>query len=107
MGFELHQPPSCVEAVNKFMDRMKDTLEEAKLALAKAKDDMAQYHTRRRSPAPSFSPGNMVYLDSEDIQTTRPSKKLSHRRLGPYPVERHIGKYAYRLVLPPPSDKQG
>jgi len=64
---------------------MKDTLEEAKLALAKAKDDMARYYNRRRSPAPTFSPGDMVYLDSEDIQTTRPSKKLSHRRLGPYP----------------------
>ena len=43
----------------------------------------------------------MVYLDSEDIQTTRPSKKLSHCRLGPYLVERCVGKYAYRLVLPP------
>jgi len=102
MGFELHQPPSRFEAVNEFMDRMKDTLEEAKLALAKAKDDMARYYNRRRSPAPSFSPGDMVYLDSEDIQTTRPSKKLSHCRLGPYPVERRVGKYAYHLVLPPP-----
>jgi len=101
MGFEPHQPPSCFEAVNEFMDWMKDTLEEAKSVLAKAKDDMAQYYNRCRSPTPSFSPGDMVYLDSEDIQTTRPSKKLSHRRLGPYPVERRVGKYAYRLVLPP------
>ena len=67
---------------------MKDTLEEAKSALAKAKDDMTRYYNRCRSPAPTFSPSDMVYLDSEDIQTTRPSKKLSHRRLGPYPVER-------------------
>ena len=62
----------------------------------------ARYYNRRRSPAPTFSPGDMVYLDSEDIQTTRPSKKLSHRHLGPYPVERRVGRYAYRLVLPPP-----
>jgi len=102
MGFEPHQPPSRFEAVNEFTDWMKDTLEEAKSALAKAKDDMAQYHNHRCSPALSFSPGDMVYLDSEDIQTTRPSKKLSHRCLGPYPVERRVGKYAYRLVLPPP-----
>src|SRR5467141_4090076 len=102
MRFELHQPPSCFEAVNEFTNRMKDTLEEAKSALAKAKDDMARYYNRRRSPAPTFSPGDMVYLDSEDIQTTRPSKKLSHCRLGPYPVERRVGKYAYCLVLPPP-----
>jgi len=81
---------------------MKDTLEKAKSALAKAKDDIARYYNRRRSPAPSFSPGDMVYLDSEDIQTTHPLKKLSHRRLGPYPVERRVGKYTYRLALPPP-----
>jgi len=63
---------------------------------------MARYYNCRCSPALSFSPGDMVYLDSEDTQTTRPSKKLSHRRLGPYPVERRVGKYAYHLVLPPP-----
>ena len=99
MGFGPHQPPSHVEAVNEFTNRMKDTLKEAK-----AKDDMARYYNRRRSPALTFSPGDMVYLDSEDIQTTRPSKKLSHRRLGPYPVERHVGRYAYRLVLPTPDE---
>jgi len=38
---------------------MKDTLEEAKSALAKAKDDMAQYYNCH-SLAPSFSPGAMV-----------------------------------------------
>ena len=44
MGFELHQPLSRLEGVNKFTDRMKDTLEEAKSALTKAKDEMAQYY---------------------------------------------------------------
>jgi len=101
MGFEPDQLPSRVEAVNEFTDRMKATLEEAKSALAKAKDDMAQYYNRRRSPAPFFTLGDMVYLDSEDIQTTRPSRKLSHHRLGPYPVESRIGRHAYRLILPP------
>jgi len=83
------------------MDQMKDTLEQAKSVLAKAKDDMAWYYNRHRSPTPSFSSSDMVYLDSEDIQTTRPSKKLLHCHLGPYPVERCVSKYAYRLVLPP------
>ncbi len=84
MGFEPHQLPSRVEAVNEFTDRMRNTLEEAKSALAKAKDKMAQYYNRRQAPAPVFSPGDMVYLDSSDIHTTRPSRKLSHHRLGPY-----------------------
>jgi hypothetical protein len=44
MGFEPHQPLSRVEVVNEFTDRMRDTLEEAKSALTKAKDDMARYY---------------------------------------------------------------
>jgi hypothetical protein len=101
MGFEPRQPPSKVEAVNDFTDRMKSTLEEAKSAIAKAKDDMARYYNQRRTPAPVYGPGDRVYLDASDIHTTRPSKKLSHRRLGPFPIERRVGMNAYRLTLPP------
>jgi len=70
MGFEPHQPPSRVEAVNEFTDRMKTTLEEARAALAKAKDEMARYYNQRRTPAPVFAPGDYVYLDATDIHTT-------------------------------------
>src|SRR6266511_6261006 len=101
MGFEPHQPLSKVKAVNKFTDRMKSTLKEARSALAKAKDDMVHYYNQHQTPAPLFAPSDKVYLDSEDIQTTRPSKKLSHHQLGPYLIERHIGKYAYQLILLP------
>jgi hypothetical protein len=89
MGFEPKQP-ARMEAVNEFTDRMKMVLEEAKLALNKAKDDMARYYNQRRLPTPTYKPGDRVYLDTSDISTTRPSWKLSHRRLGPYPVERQV-----------------
>src|SRR6266700_2532040 len=101
MGFEPHQPSSKVEAVNKFTDQMKDSLEEARSALAKAKDEIARYYNWHRTLAPIFSPGNMVYLNSSNIHTTRPSRKLSHCRLGSYPVLRCIRKLAYCLILLP------
>jgi len=101
MGFEPHQPPSKVEAVNEFTDQMRNTLEEAKSALAKAKDDMAKYYNQQQTPAPVYVPGDKVYLNAGDIHTTWPSKKLSHHCLGPFPVERHVGTNAYCLVLPP------
>jgi len=47
MGFELDQPRSYVESVNEFRDRMNDTLEEAKAALAKSKDDMMLYYNHK------------------------------------------------------------
>jgi hypothetical protein len=101
MGFEPQQP-SWLESVNEFTDRMKLALEEAKSALAKAKDDMARYYNQRRLPTPVYKPGNLVYLDASDIKMTRPSRKLSHRRLGPFPVERRVSRNAYRLQLPFP-----
>jgi hypothetical protein len=63
---------------------------------------MARYYNQRRLPTPTYQPGDKVYLDASDISTTRPSRKLSHRRLGPYPIERQVSKNAYRLRLPNP-----
>jgi hypothetical protein len=100
MGFKPNEAPSHMETVNEFWDRMASTLEEAKSALAKAKNDMAQYYNRRRTPALVYKIGDMVYLDSRDIRTTRPSQKLAHRYLGPYKVEKSVGTHAYRLKTP-------
>jgi len=52
-----------------------------------------------------FNPGDKVFLDASDIHTTRPSKKLSHRCLGPYPVICQVGSNAYHLLLPPSTSR--
>jgi len=101
MGFEPDQPQSRMEPVNEFNDRMTDTLEEAKAALAKLKDDMTLYYNRKHTPAPEFKVGDMAFLDASNIQTTRPSRKLSHRRLGPFLIDSQVGNSAYQLLLPP------
>ena len=80
---------------------MADTLEEAKAALAKSKDDMTLYYNWKRTPAPEFKAGDMVFLDASNIQTTQPSHKLSHQRLGPFPIDSQVGNSAYWLHLPP------
>jgi hypothetical protein len=106
MGFEPDQRPSRMESVNEFTDRMKSTLDEAKAALAKSKDDMTRYYNQRRTPATEYHPGDKVYLDAADIPTNRPSRKLSHRRLGPFPVVRKVGNNAYELRLPPSMSRK-
>jgi len=100
MGFEPDQPRSRMESINEFKDWMTDSLEEAKAALAKLKDDMALYYNWKHTPAQKFKVGDMVFLDASDIQTTRPSQKLSHRRLGPFPINSQVGNGAYWLCLP-------
>ena len=80
---------------------MEDALKEAKVALVKSKDDMAKYYNQRRTLSLDYQPRDRVYLDASDIHTTQPSRKLSHRRLGPFPVIRKVGNGAYCLHLPP------
>ena len=101
MGFEPGQLPSHLETVNEFTGRMKEALEEARSALAQSKEDMARYYDQKRTRAPDYKPGDKVYLDASDIRTTRPSQKLSHRRLGPFSIMEKVGNGAYRLKLPP------
>jgi len=100
MGFEPQQNHSDLEMVNEFMERMRMAIKEAKSMIRKAQEDMKRYYDQRRTLALVFNPGDKVFLDASDIQTTRPSQKLSHRQLGPFVVERRIGPMAYRLKLP-------
>ena len=97
MGFEPAQLPTKVKAVSDFVNHIKDTLSEAWAALVKSKDDMAHYYNQRCMPAPTFTVGDKVFLDASDIHTTRPSKKLSHRFLSPFPVVHPVGLHAYHL----------
>jgi transposase InsO family protein len=100
MGFEPLSNPSKIESVNEFKERMKSALEEARSALIKAQEQMKTYYDRRRLPTPNFQPGDRVFLDANDIRTTRPSQKLAHRKLGPFEIAEKIGSHAYRLKLP-------
>ena len=95
MGFELSQQRSHPESVNEFKECMDSALKDAKAALTKSNDDMAKYYDQRRTPAPDYKPGDKVYLDASDIQTNRPSRKLSHCRLGPFPVVKKVRNGAY------------
>ena len=79
---------------------MKQAQEEARAALAKANDDMAQYYNQCWTPTLEYLLGDKVYLDVLSIQTMHPSKKLSHKFLGPYAVEHAVGCLAYCLHLP-------
>src|SRR6202795_1055891 len=101
MGFEPRQPRTGPEPANEFTARMSIEAEEAKAALTKAKEEYAQYYNRRRTSAPEYKPGDRVWLDSSNIKTTRPSTKLTHRRLGPYVIDRQVGNGVYKLKLPP------
>ena len=53
-----------------------------------------------RQEIPPFAVGDLVWLDARNIRTTRPAKKLDHKRLGPFPVTEIVSSHARRLGLP-------
>ena len=64
------------------------------------RDSYKEYADRRRQPSPMYAPGNYIWLSSRHIKTTRPCRKLDHKRLGRFKVLRRVGSHAYLLELP-------
>jgi len=54
-----------------------------------------------RKPDPHLQSRDMVWLLLRNIKTTRPSKKLDYKKIGPFKILAKIGTSAYKLALPP------
>ena len=98
---------STVEAADDFAQQMSQMQEEAKAALEHAADEMAQYYDRRRSPAPAYEVGDKVWLNAQNYTTTRPTKKLDHKWLGPFVIEKVVSPAAVKLHLQCPPLPSG
>jgi hypothetical protein len=84
----------------RFLSEVHDHL---RAEIGRAQEKYAAGADARRLPAPTFLPGDRVWLDAHNITTRRPSRKLDHRRLGLFEVmadDRLRSPYAVRLRLP-------
>ena len=55
----------------------------------------------RKGTPVEFKKDEMVWLDTKNLTTSRPMKKLSEKRIGPFKVLEKIGTTSYKLDLPP------
>ena len=53
-----------------------------------------------RTPSPDFVIGGKVFVKSDHIRTTRPSKKLAEKYLGPFEIIAQVGTHSFTLRLP-------
>src|SRR3979490_2814931 len=63
----------------------------------------SQYQTSadaRRLPAPEFVIRSSAYVKAQFFRTTRPTKKLEEKYLGPFQVIARAGSHSYTLQLP-------
>ena len=57
-----------------------------------AQEKMAKYDDVHAQNQPTLKPGNVVMVNMKNTKTTRPSKKLDHKRLGLEEVLEAVGK---------------
>ena len=74
--------------------------QQLRISMKEAQDRYQGPADKRRKPAPEIVPGQKVFVDSEFFRTTRPSKKLSDKYLGPYEVLAQVGPLSFELKLP-------
>jgi hypothetical protein len=73
---------------------------ELRIEIAEAQKRYQHYADKKRSPAPDFKVGDKVFLNSKNVKTTRPAKKLAEKNLGPYEIIDQPGTLSFTLRLP-------
>ena len=86
------------ERVGDFVAEMAGVFKETEAALKMAAEDMKRFYDRGRRPD-DLEIGDKVWLDTWDLKTDRPSKKLDYKRVGPFEIIEKHGRMAYKLKL--------
>jgi transposase InsO family protein len=74
--------------------------EEVRRTLAATQERMRRYTDPHRKAPPTYRVGDLVMLDGRNIQTRRPSRKLDHKKHGPFQIEKIVSPLAVKLTLP-------
>ncbi len=61
---------------------------------------MKQRTDKSRGEAIEYKEGDLVWVDSSNISSNCPAKKLAFKRAGPFPVIKKVGSSAYELQIP-------
>src|SRR5258708_2770768 len=96
---EPNEQVSSPEA-QRFISDLDDLHTELKWSITRAQEHYQKYADKHRSPAPLLKIGNRVYVKVKYFCTTRPSKKLSEKNLGPYEIIAIPGSHSFTLCLP-------
>jgi len=89
-------PMSVQESINGLKENFEIIKNELKLA-----QESAQRFSNKSRREHLFKVGDQVYLNRQNIKTTRPCAKFDWKQLGPFEIREKINNVAYRLELPP------
>lgn len=82
------------------MKVLAEVREDTQSALDAAAEHMKHYYDKHVWEAPVFQIGDKVWLNTKNLHIKQPSRKFSHKGLGPFKVLQHVGELNYKLKLP-------
>jgi hypothetical protein len=82
--------PTEAEVVNPTSDLyahfIRGVHDSALTRLTDTREKMGKYYDRKRDESSNFKVGDMVKLNAANIKTRRSTKKLDHKKLGPFKI---------------------
>jgi hypothetical protein len=88
------------DRARQFVVDLDELHQELKATIAEAQRRYQSSADLRRSPAPDFQIGQQAFVKAKFFRTTRPSKKLSEKFLGPFDIIGKAGTHSFILRLP-------
>ena len=82
---------SNVPAASQFIDHLSSIQSELQAELKLTQDTAKCKYNIHCSPAPIFSPGDLIMLSHHNIKTTHPSNKFNYHKLGLYKILHSVG----------------
>ena len=102
MGFK-GRKKGKYQGAEKFIEKMREIQEEAKVVLEKMQEEMKKYMERRRGEVNDYKVENLVMLSTKDLKyqmVGRRTEKLTERFVGPYKIKKIVLSNVVELQLP-------
>ena len=90
------------EGVEKFVTKMKEIQNKAKVILEKVQEEMKKYVDRKRAEVDEYKVEDLVILSTKDLKyqiIERRTEKLTERFIGPYKIKQIVLTNAVELEL--------
>jgi len=87
-------------SANEYASKLEEIHTKLKQTIRTAQHRYQVAADKRRSPNPEIKVGDQVFILAKFVRTTRPSRKLAERYLGPFKVVGKPGTHSYLIKLP-------
>jgi len=100
MGQDIGKTIDDFPGTEEFLKTIREIRNEVEEALKKTNVMIKKKWDAKKKSEIKWKKGDLVWVDAAHYNMNQPSKKLSAKRLGPFPIIQKVGKSAYKLEIP-------